>query len=173
MSTRSRDKNPLWPSDNVSHTRRQVAGTPRPPSPLRKLHAASPFLRRSTCFHPSTRVLQQGLVRRAIRPVSGTSYITGGSLLVRWLLFPGASFDLRKRILDTRQVAGTPRPPSPLRKVHAVSAFHRRSAFFTLRPASYSSLVCRAIRPVPGILALQRFWRLSCDHGLHFRDEAD
>ena len=51
-----------------------------------------------------------------------------------------------------RQVAGTPRPPSPLRKVHSVSAFVTRSAFFSLRLASYSSLVRRAIRPVPGII---------------------
>ena len=42
------------------------------------------------------------------------------------------------RISDiSRQVAGTPRPPSTLlvRDVHAVSAFRRRSAFFTVRLA--------------------------------------
>ena len=53
-----------------------------------------------------------------------------------------------------RQVAGTPRPPSPLleRKVHAVSAFLSGQLFCTLRLAPYSSLVRRATRPVPGII---------------------
>ena len=59
----------IWPCDNVSQTPRQVAGTPRPPSPLRKVHGFSAFLRWSAFFHHSTRV--RSLVRRAIRPVSG------------------------------------------------------------------------------------------------------
>ena len=54
--------------DSVSHIPRQVAGTPRLPSPLCKEHGVSAFLRRTAFFHSSTRVVQQGLVRRAIRP---------------------------------------------------------------------------------------------------------
>ena len=61
-SIRSLEKN------NVSHIPRQVAGTPRLPSPLCKEHGVSAFLRRTAFFHSSTRVVQQGLVRRAIRP---------------------------------------------------------------------------------------------------------
>ena len=48
-----------------------------------------------------------------------------------------------------RQVADTPRPPPPISKVHAVSAFLRRSAFFhSFRLASYGSPVRRVIRHV-------------------------
>ena len=51
LSIPSLEKITLWPSDNVSQIPRQVAGTPRTPSRIRKVNAVSAFLRRSAFFH--------------------------------------------------------------------------------------------------------------------------
>ena len=102
-----------WPPDNVSQLPRQVAGTPRPPSQIRKVHAILP-----SDYVPShiTFSFSQYVALKTLLP--GARYFSG----------PPATY-LRD---IPRQVAGTPRPPSPLpvRKVNAVSAFLRRSTFF-------------------------------------------
>ena len=72
-------------TNTAPHVPRQIAGALRLPSPLRKVGAASASLWRSSCFHSSTRVVQQSLVRRAIRHGPGITLglLYGAGLTLR------------------------------------------------------------------------------------------
>ena len=114
LSTRSLEKSTLWRSDDVSQIPRQVAGTPRPPSPLRSVHAVL----------PSDHV-----------PFHICIYHFIDTCVALKILPPGISVGLRQRVSDIpRQVAGTSRPLSShywyVRYMQHRSAFLRRSAFF-------------------------------------------
>ena len=126
MSIRSLAKFTLWLSDNVSQIfiPRQVAGTPRPPSPLYYVRYMQYrlFLGGQNFF--TLRLASYSKVWFATRYTTPYQVLRSTTLGDHYQLdgycsqvFPWPSDNVSQ---IPRQAAGTPRPPSPLRKLHAV-----------------------------------------------------